>query len=93
MPMHCLSLTVLLVRSQRLRLFVCHCEECMMQICGAMSLTVLSCCWSDCVLSWLSRLLCVEVHFLKSFSRRVSSIHPSSCIPYIPACYEMLLLS
>jgi hypothetical protein len=29
---------VLLVRSQRLRLFICHCEKRMMQICGAMQL-------------------------------------------------------
>jgi hypothetical protein len=27
---------MLLVRSRKLKLFVCHCEECMMQICGAM---------------------------------------------------------
>jgi hypothetical protein len=29
----------LLVRSQRLKLFVCHCEERMMQKCGAMNAT------------------------------------------------------
>jgi hypothetical protein len=30
---------VLLFRSQRPKLFVCNCEECMMQICGAMHAT------------------------------------------------------
>jgi hypothetical protein len=34
-----LNTVVLLVRSQRLRLFVCHCEERMMQLCGAMNAT------------------------------------------------------
>jgi hypothetical protein len=28
--------TALLVTLQRLKLFVCHCEDCVMQICGAM---------------------------------------------------------
>jgi hypothetical protein len=35
----CTTCWLLLVTSQRLRLFVCHCEECMMQICGAMHAT------------------------------------------------------
>jgi hypothetical protein len=33
------ALKALLVRSQRLKLFVCHCEERMMQKCGAMNAT------------------------------------------------------
>jgi hypothetical protein len=34
-----LYMLLLLVRSQRLKLFVCHCEERMMQKCGAMNAT------------------------------------------------------
>jgi hypothetical protein len=34
--MVCPCLLLLLVRSQRLKLFVWHCKECMMQVCGAM---------------------------------------------------------
>jgi hypothetical protein len=38
-PDNCYAQVLLLVRSQRLRLFVCHCEERMMQKCGAMNAT------------------------------------------------------
>jgi hypothetical protein len=36
---YCQGAGVWLVRWQKLKLFVCHCEQCMMQICGAMHAT------------------------------------------------------